>query len=148
MSEEISVHDNHLLGYEVDSTKGRIVFHTEYPHNEPKEKTDVIFEGVLAYHFEGDLFSSIIFDIEETKLEYALKQNVGLLERREKHGWPQGWERKNETLEEYLNRKELKVYGIQSSYGLDGLVFARSMKKQNANKAVVSTPLRAPRFTT
>lgn len=130
MCEDISVHDNILLGYEVDSTTRKIVLHTEYPHSVTKEKTDVVFEGVRAYHFEGDLFSSIIFDVEETELEYVLNQNQGLLERREKHGWPQGWERRKESLEEYLNRNGLRVYGLQCSYGLDGLVFAKSMKLQ------------------
>ncbi|MEM9283556.1 MAG: hypothetical protein AAGA96_17170 [Verrucomicrobiota bacterium] len=129
MTEAISVHDNILLGYEVDSTERRIVLHTEYSHDERKERSDVIFEGVLSYHFEGDLFSSIVFDIEETMLKDALDPFEGLLARREKQGWPQGWEPKSETLDEYLSRNELKVYGIQSSYGLDGFVFAESMKK-------------------
>ena len=139
MNEQISVHDNILLGYDVDSQRKRIVFRTEYPHTEEKQKTDVIFEDVKAYHFEGDLFSTIIFDIEEIEPATAMKQIPEVFERRAKHGWPQGWEKKKESFEEFASRLDLKAYWIQSSYGLDGFVLAKSMKKTSANQALQTT---------
>ncbi len=43
------VHDNHLVGYEVDGNARRIVLRTENrDRGTPFEKTEVVFEGVEA----------------------------------------------------------------------------------------------------
>ena len=47
-----SVHDNWLYAHAVDHERCRIVLHTVYPHVEPPEYTDVVFEGVVVHHFE------------------------------------------------------------------------------------------------
>ena len=130
MSGQISVHDNILLGYEVCSETKKIILHTEFRDGgeEDRVTTDVVFTDVLGYHFEGDLFTSIIFGVWEESIDAALHHHPDLLERRVRYGWPQGWESKKESLEAYLKRKNLKVYRLQSSYGMDGFVMAASME--------------------
>jgi hypothetical protein len=47
---ERSIHDNRVVSYEVDADRRRIVLHTRFEAPEPQEATDLVFEGVLAYH--------------------------------------------------------------------------------------------------
>ena len=142
MNEKISVHDNRILGYEVDAINKSIIIKTDYGDSGNDEQTDIIFEGVLAYHFEGDLFRSIIFDVEEIDSESAIPSD--LLERKKNCGWPQGWDSKSESIGAYITRLNLKAFGIQSSYGLNGFVIAETMTKKIANQKVeptVKTPV-------
>ena len=43
-----SVHDNWLYAQSIDHGGCRIVLRTIYPHVEPAEYTDVVFEGVVV----------------------------------------------------------------------------------------------------
>ena len=66
-----SIHDSLLTGYGVDGKTRTITLHTE-PHQGGGEAfVDVIFAGVVAYQFEGDAMSNIIFGIELALPEYA-----------------------------------------------------------------------------
>ena len=67
MSEQFSIHDNELLSYTVNCADSKITLRTAYREREPYEFTDVIFSGVVAYHFESDNFNTIIFDITASK---------------------------------------------------------------------------------
>jgi hypothetical protein len=60
---ERSVHDNRVTSYEVDAERRRIVLHTRFDERQPLEHTDVVFEGVHAYHFEHDNFGNILFGV-------------------------------------------------------------------------------------
>ena len=51
-----SIHDNRVVGYEVDGNACRIVLHTQGTHDAPGEFIDIVFEGVMAYLLEGDNF--------------------------------------------------------------------------------------------
>ena len=44
-----SIHDNRVVGYEVDGNACRIVLHTQGTHDAPGEFIDIVFEGVMAY---------------------------------------------------------------------------------------------------
>ncbi|MFM8682673.1 MAG: hypothetical protein ACKOEG_02655, partial [Chthoniobacterales bacterium] len=74
MPPEISVHDNSLVAYEVLAKETKVVLHTECLAREPHEFTDIVFEEVLAYDFENDLFGTIIFDVKEVDLSALLKE--------------------------------------------------------------------------
>lgn len=65
MSIAPSVHDNAVLSYTVDTEARKVTLRTAYYGHEPHESTVVVFSQVLAYHFEGDTFGTILFDIEE-----------------------------------------------------------------------------------
>jgi hypothetical protein len=78
--QEPSIHDNRVISYEVDGQNRRIVLHTRLEERQPFEVTDVIFEGVLAYHFENDNFCNILFGIEEVPVEQLVQENRSLFE--------------------------------------------------------------------
>lgn len=59
------IHDSLLTGYTVDGTNRTIVLHTQPHQGGGTVPIDVIFSGVVAYHFEGDCFCNTVFDIEE-----------------------------------------------------------------------------------
>ena len=80
MPQNISVHDNHLVAYTVLAKEKKIVLQTEFRDREPHEFTDVVFEEVLAYDFENDLFGAIIFDVEEVDLSAMLKERAAMFE--------------------------------------------------------------------
>jgi hypothetical protein len=67
---QASGHDNVLISYSVDAELKKIRIHTgTYPYDDPDEFHDFIFTGVVAYHFESDLLSNIVYDITEVTLE-------------------------------------------------------------------------------
>lgn len=131
MPEAPSVHDNHILAYTVSATEKRIVIETEYPHREPLERTNIVFDDVLAYHFERDLFGTIIFDFEEVDLCTFLKERAPMFEDGWRHGWPRGWDKRKEEIEAYVTRLEMRAFELTSSYGMDGWVLAKRMKKES-----------------
>jgi hypothetical protein len=47
-----SIHDNWTYVQAVDHERRRVVLHTVWPHCEPPEYTDIVFEGVVVHHFE------------------------------------------------------------------------------------------------
>jgi hypothetical protein len=125
-----SVHDNHLIGYEVDGKAKRIVLRTEYPHDGlPFERTDVVFEGVEVYSFRFTCLVSIIFAIEEqpfeqTVLEHWSEFNAG------EQGWPDRWfldETKNRARISAMAKDGMKWFELNSSYGMDGWIIARAV---------------------
>ena len=124
-----SVHDNTLIAYAVHGKNRTITLQTEYPHTDPAELTDVIFEDVLAYHFQHDLMGNIIFDIEEVDLASCLHDNQALFEAGQQWGWPLGWEPQKESMECYARRMGLRAFELSASYGMTGWVLAKTMTK-------------------
>jgi hypothetical protein len=129
MAPEISVHDNHLVAYTVLAKDRRILLQTEFRDREPHEFTDVIFEEVLAYDFEGDLFGTIIFDVKEVDLSALLKEHDTMFEEGYRYGWPRGWEKAREPIETYVRRMGMRAFELSSSYGMSGWVLAQRMEK-------------------
>ncbi len=133
-----SVHDNHLVSYEVDGVAKRIVLHTEYAYGEePFEKTDVVFEGVLDHHFRNPILPSIVFDVEEVEIQAILIRDKDLINEGHKiGGWPSFWRESGDEMLEAISKSGCKMFEISSSYGLDGWVVAASCEFKPANKKV------------
>jgi len=74
------IHDNRVVSYEVDGEHRLIVLHTRFEERMPLECTDVIFEGVLAYHFENDNFVNILFGVDEVPVAQPVAGNRSLFE--------------------------------------------------------------------
>jgi len=129
MQPEISVHDNHLVAYSVFSKEKKIVFQTEFLDRIPHEFTDVVFEEVLAYDFENDLFGTIIFDVKEVDLDGLLKEYAAMFEEGWRYGWPRGWEKEKEGIEVYAERLKMRAFRLFASYGMAGWVIAGRMSK-------------------
>lgn len=136
MEKEPSVHDNHIVAYSVFAAEEKIVIQTEFRDREPHEFTNIIFEGVLAYHFENDLLDNIIFDVREVDLPKLLKECAGMFERGWRYGWPRGWDKEKEEIEAFARRLEMRAFELSASYGMNGWVLARRMTKIPASHSV------------
>jgi len=128
MTAEISIHDNFLLSYTVDAGEKRITLHTAYYDREPHEFTDVLFTGVLAYHFEGDDLRTVLFDIEQTSFQHIYKNHQDLFEHRKNYGWPLSSYNTVEELMQTLTDLNIQAFEISSACGLDGFVLAQEMQ--------------------
>jgi hypothetical protein len=53
---ERTIHDNLLLRYSVDRVARTIRLETEHRASTPRELTDILFHGVVAYYFANDAF--------------------------------------------------------------------------------------------
>jgi len=120
-----SIHDNRIVRYEVDAEKRRIVLHTVF-EGEPREYTIVVFEGVMAYHFEGDNFGNILFDVVETDVQGILAANRDLFEDGQRFAWPGPWNVSAEAASQHLKSQAAKAWEISSSYGLSGWVIGEA----------------------
>jgi hypothetical protein len=129
MSDNISVHDNVLVSYSVRAEEKRIVLHTEFRDREPHEFTDVIFEDVLAYDFQNDLFGTIIFDIREVDLSKLIEERSELFEDGWRYGWPRGWDPRKESMLDYARRLNARAFELSASYGMHGWILAGGMTK-------------------
>jgi hypothetical protein len=129
-----SIHDNRVVSYEVDGERRRIVLHTrsggELP---PFEFTDLIFEGVFAYHLEHDNFGNILFGVEELPVAQLVSQEQRLFEAGSKWGWPGPWNVSPEASIDYLVSKRARAFEISSSYGLAGWVIAEGCRLDSAS---------------
>src|SRR5262245_54138977 len=123
-----SVHDNRITRYEVDSESRRITLHTTFGEGHPVEHTDIIFDGVLAYNFEGDNFGTIIFRVEEVPLPHLLQKNRRLFEDGKKYAWPGVWNESVEVSLRHFESNTAKAFEISSSFGMGGWVVAKSCR--------------------
>ncbi len=121
-----SVHDNHVVGYSVDPVARRILLHTRSDAARAEE-TDVIFDGVLAYHFQGDNFATVLFSVDEESLESTVESARDLFIRGVEHMWPGPWNESPEIALRYLRSEGAKAFRVSASYGMTGWVIARSL---------------------
>jgi hypothetical protein len=134
---EPSIHDNRVVSYEVDGERRRIVLRTQSGDQEPVERTDVIFEGVLAYFFQNDNFGNILFGIEEIPIRDLVEDRRNLFEAGAKYGWPGPWNQSVETSIHHLQTKDAKGFEISTSYGLEGWVVAESCRLETRGERAV-----------
>ena len=122
-----SVHDNNVYGYAVLCERRRIVLHTEYRDGGAEEYTNVVFDGVVAHHFEDVLDGNILFSVEVVDPEQIVISWADLFVRRKNYGWPKIEYDQPQELVAILRREGVKGFEIGSSYGLGGWVLAAKM---------------------
>lgn len=123
----VSIHDNFLLGYEVDATKRQITLKTEF--RERGEFTNVVFSGVEVYRFENDSFGTILSEIVETDPQALLAEQWMSMEAGYRQsGWPGPWAASRESAKSYLAKTKARAFHVESSVGLSGWVLASSMQ--------------------
>jgi hypothetical protein len=126
-----SVHDNSVYAHAVDHEQSRIVLHTVYPHSDPPEYTDVVFEGVVVHHFEQQQVgphANVLFDVEEAAPLFILGQYADLLARTKQYGWPVLRYDGLEDLAIRLTAGGARCFEVHGVCGLHGFVFAASME--------------------
>ena len=122
----MSVHDNILKSYTVDGDAKRIVLCTEYPHDDPPAKTDVVFTGVVDHYFRNPVLPSIIFDVEAVALRETIERDKQLIDTGNRiGGWPSFWRETVDEMVQVLSNDGIQMFEISSSYGLDGWVAAK-----------------------
>jgi hypothetical protein len=124
--QEPSIHDNRVISYEVDGERRRIVLHTRFDDRDPVEHTDLIFEGVLAYHFGHDNFGNILFGVEELPIPQLVGAWRALFEEGSRYAWPGSWNESPDAAIGHFQANGAKAFEISSSYGLAGWVVAKS----------------------
>jgi hypothetical protein len=123
------IHDSLLTGCAVDGSGRTLVLHTE-PHQGGGEvPIDVVFRGVVAYHFEGDCLENIVFGIEEVPPAKIIGDGRVFAERLRLYGWPRGWDSRKETAEEFFRRTGAKIYELHCSLGMHGWIAAKSLEE-------------------
>ena len=127
----LDIHDNQIMGYEVELCESKIVVHTctRYLSGNYRDgyndKKDIIFTDVFASDFENGLKDSIIFGIDIYKIEFFLTHNKELLNRQKAYHWPCKYENLDQLLGILID-KNLVYYVISSSNGLSGWILAKS----------------------
>ena len=130
----LSVHDNWVYAQAVDHERCRVVLHTIYPHVQPPEFTEVIFEGVFVHHFEQQIVgggpnpANVLFDVEETVGRDVLVEYGDLLTRTRNHGWPVLKYEGVDDLAVQLAAAGAMCFRVSGVCGIDGFVFAASVR--------------------
>ena len=123
-----SIHDSLLTGYVVDGRERSVTLHTE-PHPGGGDAfIDVVFRGVVAYHFEADCFENIVSEIIQVDPGRVVGDGAGFAERHRMCGWPPEWNPSVETAELFLVRAGARVFELQCSYGMAGWIAAKSIQ--------------------
>jgi hypothetical protein len=124
----ISIHDNLLVSYKVQCEKQTITLHTEYRvENKQTEFTNVVFEGVQAYHFENDAFGNIIFDVSNVPLEKFLTEYGSEVSELHRMNGSLNWAADMVSAPEYLREQGINGFILSSSLGLSGWVLAKEI---------------------
>jgi hypothetical protein len=117
-----------------DHERCRLVLHTVYPHVQPPEYTDVVFEGVVVHHFEQQKMgndsvpANVLFDVKEADAPHVLAQYTGLLDRTKNYGWPAHTYEGMEDLIGQLVATGARCFEVSGVCGLGGFVFASSLQ--------------------
>ncbi len=109
---------------------------TEYAYGEePFERTDVIFEGVIDHYFRNPVLPSIVFDVEEADVQLLIARDKALIDLGHKiGGWPSFWKNTVGEMVRTISQLGCRIFEISSSYGLDGWVVASSCEFRPSNE--------------
>ena len=129
--QQISVHDNFLVSYEVHCERREIRFETEYrDRGHPFELTKVLFQRVEAYQFRFDNSANIIFDVDEVPAMSLYAEHATQLQEGTRYGWPGDWAQTPEAANGYFRLNAVRGFVLHSSFGMDGWVLARGMQME------------------
>lgn len=117
------VHDNQINAYHVDMTNQTLKMETVYGD---KEKTEVLFTGLLAHNFQHVIHCNIIFDITQVTVDYYISSNTDNLKQSLRYGFPASFG-SIEALKQHLVDEKYNIYEIASSFGLEGTVIAKDI---------------------
>jgi hypothetical protein len=123
--------DYRLISYEVSCERREITFRTE--RNEPGEPrhTEVLFNGVMAYHFEYDNFDTILSHIIELPIATFLAEHASQLSAGSTQaGWAPFWDGSVEDASRKLHQASIHAFRITSAMGMRGWVLAQSVKSR------------------
>ena len=134
-------HDYHLSSYIVSNFGTRITLRLvyDYPPN-PKQHSDIEFDGVVAYRFLHT-GAAIITDIDEVTLANLVCEiGADLAEAWRLHGGYAYWNDDRDLYMRSLQDQGCHAWKISSAIGFAGYVIAKSISQLAANQSTDPTP--------
>lgn len=129
--------DYYLASYSVLCERAEIRLRAQSPFPCEPDATEIVFAGVVAYHFEHDNFGTILGHITERPLESFLQEHAARFTNgASKSGWAQFWTGSVPEAHARLIASSVHAFEITSSYGLHGWVLSRSFHTHAANVQV------------
>lgn len=117
------VHDNQINAYHVDIANKTLTLETIYYD---KEKTDIVFTGLMAHSFENVIYCNIILDITQVTIDHYINSNKDQLAQSLRYAFPACFD-SVDALKERLQKENYNIYEISSSLGLCGTVIAKDI---------------------
>ena len=114
----------------VDCAEKRITLQTLYHERTetPPEYTDIVWEDVLAYHFQNDTMGSILFDVAPVSFDEIWQNWEPVFVQSKNYGWPAFLSHTDKAdLYQQLAAREIKAFVVSASAGIEGFVLAQSM---------------------
>jgi hypothetical protein len=125
-----SLHDNLIVGYEVDCEARTIKVKTRRSDwAGDKRLRNVNFRGVVGYHFRDDAFSNIILAFSIVPIDkFVLEHGAEMAESFRNSGALDAWAKNCDTAITALRDANLTAVVITSSMGLSGWVLANDVE--------------------
>lgn len=129
-----SLHDNLIVGYEVDCDERTIKIKTRRPDwAEDRRIRSVIFRGVVGYHFKDDAFSNIILAFSLVPIDkFVMEHGSEMAESFRESGALDAWAKNSDTAITALLDANLTAVVFTPSMGLSGWVLAKEVEVSNA----------------
>lgn len=121
-----SIHDNNIYAINIWCEENEIILHTEFHERDPSEYTDIIFENAIAHYFEHVWEGNILLGIEEFNPIDFYNDYESRLKEDHKYGLPISVD-SADIFSSEIKDKKLKIYVIDSSYGMSGWVICSKM---------------------
>lgn len=123
-----SLHDWHLVAYEVHCERRQIKLHAR-PYDRAAERgthtLTVVFEGVKGYHFKNDAMGNIIFSLQAVSIDKLLSvQLPEMAESFREAGALGAWVADPAAAPRLVAAEGVRGFLLSSSYGLSGWVLA------------------------
>lgn len=117
----VSIHDNIVLGYEVDATIRRLIIRTKYTEHGAEDRTNIIFSGIEDYRIENDSFGTILNSIDEINPLQMLEDQWALMKTIYGNSiWPGNWAQSYEKAKDHIAKANCRAFYITSSLGMEG----------------------------
>ena len=117
------MHDSYIIAYSVNLEERKLVIQTY--NNIKKKQGKICFYEVLTHSFKCIIDYNIILDIQECEISFFFNDNKEELIKMQDYGWPIVYLTEQELID-YIRTNEYKYIKINSSYGMEGWILARS----------------------
>jgi hypothetical protein len=123
------VHDSQVLAYSADSRVCEVLLHLRAgPEGAPL--FDLKFNGAVAHQFPYPQMPSWVFGLTSIPARELLEREWSVIaEGFRLVGWPGNWAETLEKAVSYCEAAELTGFDLESSFGIEGWVLARSVER-------------------
>lgn len=117
------LHDDHIVGYNVNFEAKSVVIQTY--NTVQKKQRKICFSEVLTHSFKCSIEFNIILDLYEREINKFVRDNQEELMKMEGCCWPVDYDTEQELIA-FLTVNEYRYIKIDSSYGMSGWILAKS----------------------